>query len=80
MCFSLNYDITKFHHISLAELNLFQNKPDKRAGYFRFKTVLLNTDYKYSCTIYAKRIPRGKQLNKQKILWLVKRFEKTGSV
>lgn len=39
MCFSLNFDVTKLHHISMVKLNLFQNALDNKAGIFRFKTV-----------------------------------------
>lgn len=39
MYFSLNYDVSKLHHISLAELNFKKNELDKRASFLRLKIV-----------------------------------------
>lgn len=47
--FSLNYDITKLDHFSLAEFYSITIGQDGRL--FRFKTVFSNSDSKYSCTI-----------------------------
>lgn len=47
--FFWNYGVTKLHHIPLVELN-FNKK----------KTVLYNTDSRYSCTNKVKRIPSEK--------------------
>lgn len=49
--FSLNYGITKLHYTSLVEMNFIQDKSDKRLGIFRFKTVLSNTNSRYSVWI-----------------------------
>lgn len=79
-CLSLNYDVTKLHHISLVALNFIHDESVKRWGIFRFKNVFSNTDSIYGCTNYEIRIPWEKQLNKQHILDIVNRFEKMRSV
>lgn len=63
---SLTYNVTKLHHIFVAEFNFNQDDSGKRAGIFRFKIVLSNTDSRYRCTNYENKIPSGgKNLNKQ---------------
>lgn len=65
------------HHISLVELNFNEDKSDERAGIFRFKIVLSNTDSRYGCKNYAKRTPWEKAT--QQATDLLK-CEKMGSV
>lgn len=43
ICFSLNFDVTKVHHISLVEYNFIQDESDKRAVIFRYKSVFFKT-------------------------------------
>lgn len=67
-CCSLNYEVTNAYHIFFM-LNIVQEKSEKRADIFRFKTALSNTASRYSCTNYEKRIPwTKKQPDKQQIL------------
>lgn len=41
-------------YISLISLHFNQDESDKRAGILRFKSVLSNTDSRYTCTNYKK--------------------------
>lgn len=43
MCFSWIFDIKILHHFSLVELNLFEDKSERKAGIFFLKTVFFQT-------------------------------------
>lgn len=58
--FSLSYDVTNLHHISLVEFEINRKKMTD--------VFCLKTDSKYSCTNNEKRISWGTQLNKQQFL------------
>lgn len=45
-----------------------QDESDTRTDIFRYKTVLSNKDYRYSCKNYAPKNLGKKQFNKQNIL------------
>lgn len=71
MTYCNSFTYTNPINISLVDLNFIQDKSDTRAVVFCY----LNTDLRFSCTIYEKRIRWG---NKQQIIYKVTRLGENG--
>lgn len=45
-------------------MNFYPYESAKKAGIFRFKTVLFNIDFRYNCWNHVKKNPKG---NREKV-------------